>query len=162
MTHAEHLTTGDADRAIQARHVVPILNVSNLTDSFDWFAKLGWAKSWDWCPPGGPPSFGAVAAGELEMFLCLDGQGGRGRDGGIGGGGQGVWLSIWVDSVDAVHAVCVREQIEILQPPRDEPWGVREMHVRHPDGHVFRISQSSHSHEHDHSHDHDHPHPHEH
>ena len=25
-------------------------------------------------------------------------------------------------------------------PPTDEPWGVREMHVRHPDGHVFRIS----------------------
>jgi hypothetical protein len=21
------------------------------------------------------------------------------------------------------------------------PWGVREMHVRHPDGHVFRISK---------------------
>jgi hypothetical protein len=21
------------------------------------------------------------------------------------------------------------------------PWGVREMHVRHPDGHVFRVSQ---------------------
>jgi hypothetical protein len=26
-------------------------------------------------------------------------------------------------------------------PPTDEPWGVREMHVRHPDGHVFRISK---------------------
>lgn len=26
-------------------------------------------------------------------------------------------------------------------PPTDEPWGVREMHVRHPDGHVFRISR---------------------
>ena len=26
-------------------------------------------------------------------------------------------------------------------PPTNEPWGVREMHVRHPDGHVFRISQ---------------------
>ena len=23
-------------------------------------------------------------------------------------------------------------------PPTDEPWGVRELHVRHPDGHVFR------------------------
>jgi hypothetical protein len=23
----------------------------------------------------------------------------------------------------------------------DMPWNVREMHVRHPDGHVFRISQ---------------------
>ncbi|HWN39453.1 MAG TPA: hypothetical protein VNP02_13205 [Gammaproteobacteria bacterium] len=21
------------------------------------------------------------------------------------------------------------------------PWGAREMHVRHPDGHVFRVSQ---------------------
>ena len=23
----------------------------------------------------------------------------------------------------------------------DMPWGVREMYVRHPDGHVFRISK---------------------
>lgn len=22
------------------------------------------------------------------------------------------------------------------------PWGVREMHVRHPDGHIFRLSQA--------------------
>ena len=25
--------------------------------------------------------------------------------------------------------------------PTDMPWGVREMHLRHPDGHVFRISR---------------------
>jgi len=31
---------------------------------------------------------------------------------------KGVWMSIWVDDV-----------------------AVREMHVRHPDGHVFRISR---------------------
>jgi hypothetical protein len=29
----------------------------------------------------------------------------------------------------------------VLKPPRDEPFGLREMHVRHPDGHVFRIGQ---------------------
>jgi hypothetical protein len=23
------------------------------------------------------------------------------------------------------------------------PWGVREMHVRHPDGHVFRVGRGS-------------------
>jgi hypothetical protein len=23
----------------------------------------------------------------------------------------------------------------------NEPWNVREMHIRHPDGHVFRISK---------------------
>ena len=25
------------------------------------------------------------------------------------------------------------------RPPTDEPWGVREFHLRHPDGHTFRI-----------------------
>jgi uncharacterized glyoxalase superfamily protein PhnB len=55
-----------------------------------------------------------------------------------------VWLAVWVDDVDLVHAVCGREGLEVLRPPQDEPWGVREMHVRHPDGHVFRISQPIH------------------
>ena len=33
--------------------------------------------------------------------------------------------------------------VEITHPPTKEPWGVCEMHVRHPDGHVFRISTRS-------------------
>jgi hypothetical protein len=28
-------------------HIVPILNVSNLAESFEWFEKLGWKKGWD-------------------------------------------------------------------------------------------------------------------
>src|SRR5216684_3522465 len=43
---------------MHVRHVSPILNVSDLADSFAWFEKLGWTKNWEWCPPGGPPSFG--------------------------------------------------------------------------------------------------------
>ena len=50
-------------------------------------------------------------------------------------------MSIWVDDVDAVHQHCLEQGLEITWPPTDEPWNVREMHVRHPDGHVFRISQ---------------------
>jgi hypothetical protein len=78
-----------------ARQLVPILNVSDLQASLAWFGHLGWRKAWDWCPPGSrTPTFGSVASGDLEIFLCQDGQGGRGREGGIGGDGQGVWLSI--------------------------------------------------------------------
>jgi hypothetical protein len=29
----------------------------------------------------------------------------------------------------------------VPSPPTDMPWNVREMHVRHPDGHVFRIGR---------------------
>ena len=54
---------------------------------------------------------------------------------------KGVWMSMWVDDVDAVYTRCVEQGIEITWPPTNMPWGAREMHVRHPDGHVFRVSQ---------------------
>ncbi len=50
-------------------------------------------------------------------------------------------MSIWVDEVDAVHRLCVEQALDVTWPPTDMPWNVREMHVRHPDGHVFRISR---------------------
>jgi len=31
-----------------AKGLTPILNVSDIQQSFDWFEKLGWKKSWDW------------------------------------------------------------------------------------------------------------------
>jgi catechol 2,3-dioxygenase-like lactoylglutathione lyase family enzyme len=129
-----------------AKRLTPILNVSDIQQSFAWFEKLGWKKGWDW---GSPPTFGAVCSGECEIFLCEGGQGGRvksalaamhGFDAGSDQGG--VWMSIWVDDVDAVHQHCLKQGLEITWPPTDEPWNVREMHVRHPDGHVFRISQA--------------------
>jgi catechol 2,3-dioxygenase-like lactoylglutathione lyase family enzyme len=139
---------------MHTHRVIPILNVSDLEASFEWFAKLGWAKGWDWYGPGQQrASFGAVVSGGHEIFVCLDGQGGRGQ--------HGVWLSIFVDDVDEIHARCVREGVEVTSGPEDKPWGVREMHVRHPDGHTFRIGSGL-EHEHDHEHDHEHPHPHPH
>lgn len=131
---------------MHAKRLTPILNVSNIKESFAWFEKLGWKKGWDW---GDPPTFGGVCSGECEIFLCQDGQGGRGRgdsDNTFGNEDnektdKGVWMSIWVDDVDAVHENCVKQGLEITWPPTDMPWSVREMHVRHPDGHVFRVSQ---------------------
>ena len=125
----------------------PILNVSNVVDSFEWFEKLGWEKAWDW---GTPATFGAVCSGVCTIFLCHDGQGGRGRStltstkGEEGEtGDKGMWMSIWVDDVDLIHRHCLEQGIEVTMPPTDEPWGVREMHIRHPDGHVFRISRGT-------------------
>lgn len=127
-----------------AHGLTPILNVSNIEESFAWFERLGWAKGWDW---GTPPTFGAVRSGVCEIFLCLDSQGGRGKSDlpTTSGPGEdadkGVWMSIWVDDVDSIYQECLANGIEVTFPPTDEPWNVREMHVRHPDGHVFRISR---------------------
>jgi len=122
------------------------LNVSSIQESFAWFEKLGWTKGWEW---GDPPDFGGVCSGDCEIFLCQGAQGGRGKGplaGTFGGEGgetsdKGVWMSIWVDDVDAIHQRCLQEGLEVTWPPNDTPWNVREMHVRHPDGHVLRITQ---------------------
>lgn len=125
----------------------PILNVSDMAESFAWFEKLGWKEKWSW---DDPPTFGGVCSGECSIFLSLNGQGGRGKGENtttFGAEGdrcddKGVWMSIWVDDVDAEYRNCIAQGIEVTWPPTDHPWGAREMHVRHPDGHVFRISQS--------------------
>ena len=127
-----------------AKAINPILNVSDMRESFAWFEKLGWDKLWEW---GDPTGFAAVGSGECEIFLCKDGQGGRAArpletlDGFIGPDENGSWMSIWVDDVEAIHKRCVENGIEVTFPPQNMPWNVREMHVRHPDGHVFRISK---------------------
>ena len=124
------------------QHLTPILNVSDMAASFAWFEAVGWAKKWDW---GDPPTFGAVGCGEVEIFLCLGGQGSRGGpsprhadDDDTGG----VWMSWFLPApadVDAAHTRAVQHGLTVTRPPTDEPWGVREFHLRHPDGHTFRV-----------------------
>jgi catechol 2,3-dioxygenase-like lactoylglutathione lyase family enzyme len=131
---------------MNAKHVNPILNVSDLPASFAWFEKFGWKKCWDW---GEPPAFGAVSSGKVTIFLCKGAQGGRGKGtnqttftvDGDEAQDKGAWMSVWVEDVDEVHKECVAAGLDVTFPPTKMPWHAREMHVRHPDGHVFRVSK---------------------
>jgi len=52
-------------------------------------------------------------------------------------------MSWWVASpaeVDATYQRALDQGLITTMPPTDEPWGVRECHIRHPDGHTFRVS----------------------
>lgn len=142
-------------------HLTPILNVKDVAASIAWFEKWGWRKCWAWYDSVqmmendhrfpilqqsgrvGVPGFAAVGAGECEIFLCRDGQGGRGMPTGTDyeATSAGVWMSIFVEGVNEIYKVCVKEGLKILMPPTNEPWGMREFHLQHPDGHVFRVGQ---------------------
>ena len=129
-----------------AQGLTPILNVSDIRASFAWFEKLGWTKGWEGVirlrsaasvPVNARSSCvgtrrEAVAAGSASHTFGPDGD---------EIGDKGAWMSVWVDDVDAVHQHCLERGIEVTWPPADMPWRVREMHVRHPDGHVFRIGR---------------------
>src|SRR5437016_14390182 len=51
------------------------------------------------------------------------------------------WMSVWVDDVDAVHRQSVAPGLDVTFPPTKMPGNVRQKHVRHPDGRVFRVSK---------------------
>lgn len=145
---------------MNVKQITPILNVSSVPDSIRWFEALGWKRGFVWNESGmieggaeanasGPATFGSICCGETNIFLCKDGQGSRGgpapRHATDDTGG--VWMSWWVETpaaVDAAHALAVRLGFTVLQPPTDEPWGVREFHLCHPDGHTFRVSSGRH------------------
>lgn len=130
---------------MRVKSLMPILNVSDMDQSFEWFGKLGWTKEWEL---GEPVEYGRISSGDCQILLCHNAQGGRGRGSAtttFGASGEsvsdkGVWMTLWVDDVDEVYRECLVERVEITWAPTDMPWKVREMHVRHPDGHVFRIS----------------------
>jgi len=126
--------------------VTPILNVTSVLESQAWFEKLGWSRGFTWPEGDSAPGFGAVCSGKIEIFLCVGGQGSRGAIMPRFPGDDatdGVWMSWWVGSpaeVDALHQTALAQGFIVTYPPTDEPWGVREFHLRHPDGHMFRVS----------------------
>jgi hypothetical protein len=71
-----------------------------------------------------------VGRDHVEIFLA---QGEQGQ--------PGTWMSIFVDDVDELHQELVGRGAVITTAPTNEPWGMREMHVECPDGHVLRIGQ---------------------
>lgn len=145
---------------MSVQSVTPILNVSNVGDSFEWFEKLGWKRGFSWNQGGmigegeaalganehGPAGFGSVCSGQGQIFLCCGAQGSRGTINPKFPGDDatdGVWMSWWMESVadvDDLHTKATAAGMTITFPPTNEPWGVREFHLRHPDGHTFRVS----------------------
>lgn len=126
--------------------VTPILNVSNIAETILWFEQLGWRKGFTWPDGTKDYSFGSVCTDKTEIFLCRGAQGSRGTIMPRFPGDDetdGVWMSWWLESpaaVDAMHQTAVGAGMTVTHPPTDEPWGVREFHLRHPDGHMFRVS----------------------
>jgi uncharacterized glyoxalase superfamily protein PhnB len=106
--------------------VIPILRVKNMTAAIDYYVgKLGFQKKWDW---GDPPDFACVARDEVELFFSLNAQ-----------GAPGMWLSIFVQDIDALYETYKQTGAIIRQPPADYPWGIREMTIEDLDGHYLRM-----------------------
>ncbi len=66
------------DKITKSASVTPILNVSDIATSFDYYVdKLKFIKAWDW---GEPATFGSVYFGDKVELFFLPGRAGQSRD----------------------------------------------------------------------------------
>jgi catechol 2,3-dioxygenase-like lactoylglutathione lyase family enzyme len=104
----------------------PIFNVASLAASQRYYRDaLGFKLDWQ---DGDPPDFASVSRGHAVLFLCQGCQ-----------GTPGAWTMVFAEDVDKLHREYAGKKALIRMPPRDMPWGVREMHVSDVDGNVLRI-----------------------
>ena len=114
----------------QFNNIVPILNVKSVEKSIEYYTTvLGFEKHWDW-PEGPDKTFASITNGKAEIFLCEGDQ-----------GSPGTWICYHLDDVDALYKQYRDKKADVFSPPKNMPWGMREMLVRDPDGHVLRIGQ---------------------
>ena len=110
------------------QHSVPILYSSDVRRSIQYYTEvLGFDRHWTW---DDTPGFGGVSKDHVQVFFCRDGQ-----------GHPGTWISIMVNDVDELHERIVSKKGEVVSAPENKEWGLREMLVSDPDGHIIRFGQ---------------------
>ena len=109
--------------------VTPILYSSDILNSINYYMEvLAFDVHWEW---GQPPTFGGVSKDSVQIFFCKEGQ-----------GNPGTWISIFINDVDEYYRLIKSKGAKIVSLPDDKEWGLREMLIEDPDGHIIRFGHS--------------------
>ena len=117
--------------ALDAR---PVLAVHDLERSAAWYRDVLGCATRD--PDPGNWTFCRTGSVEFMLGRCPDAV----PASEIGDHSYVAYLR--VDDVDGFHDRAVAAGAEILKAPVDEPWGMRELALRSPDGHRFMLGQT--------------------
>jgi predicted enzyme related to lactoylglutathione lyase len=106
-----------------------ILAVSDVRSAIDFYTnRLGF---WLAFAEGDPPTFAGLNLGSVQLFLE------RGTP-----SPQGCSVYFVIDDADALHRFHESSGIEILEPPGDRPYGLRDYTVRDSSG--YRLAFGHH------------------
>jgi uncharacterized glyoxalase superfamily protein PhnB len=113
----------------------PVLAVHDLERSAAWYRDVLGCETRD--PDPGNWTFCRSGAIDFMLGRCPDAMAASEL------GDHSYVAYLRVDDVETFHDRAVNAGAEILKPPTDEPWGMREFGVRSPDGHRFMLGQPS-------------------
>jgi catechol 2,3-dioxygenase-like lactoylglutathione lyase family enzyme len=117
----------------EVRGVAPVLLVNDVQKTAAYFRDaLGFSVRGFW---GDPPMFSIVRRDEIEVMLNQVAKGDAFKPNGAYDGRYDAYF--WVADADALHAEMSGKGADIVCPPSDEPYMMREFQVRDPDGHLL-------------------------
>jgi catechol 2,3-dioxygenase-like lactoylglutathione lyase family enzyme len=108
--------------------ITPQLPVGDVEETQAWYRdvlgfQVGFTRGRD---------FGAVHCGTSEIFLAR---------------AEAPWATcvccVRVDDVDGLFALYRERGAKIVAEPETRPWRMREFTIEDPNGHLFRIGQST-------------------
>jgi len=106
-----------------------VLAVADIRETVAFYRdRLGFAERWLW---GDPPTFGCIASGSIEVFLCHEPNLTRHI--------EGHQHYFWTEDADALHLQHVTAGAPIIRPIENKPWDVREYTVRDCNGYHLRF-----------------------
>ncbi|MYW05215.1 glyoxalase superfamily protein [Streptomyces sp. SID3343] len=100
---------------------IPILRVSDATESVTWYARLGFTKQWEHRFEPDLPAFVEIARGEVRLFLSEH----------TGDAGPNTLIYLRIHNIDEVAK-------EFTTPVEQAPWA-KEVHLTDPDGNRLRL-----------------------
>jgi len=109
------------------RVAIPVLPCRDVQAARSYFTDaLGFDTIFTWETP---PSYAAVIRDTAEFHLYAESSVGPAR------------VTVIVDDVDSCHDELRTRGADIVEPPADRPYGMRDFNVRTPDGHLLIFSQ---------------------
>jgi uncharacterized glyoxalase superfamily protein PhnB len=109
--------TATAAPPVECEQQHPSLAVSDVSAAADFYSnKLGFFLAFTW---GDPPTMAGVNLGKVQVFL---------NRGTPGPGGCSVYFE--VGDADELFEFQRANGVEVVEPPADKPWGLREYTVR--------------------------------
>lgn len=104
----------------------PIISTSDIERSLRFYRDLlGGTVSFEYPGPDGGTAYAGIDLGSSHIGIGSDPTA-------RGGGGVSLW--IYVEDCDAMVSRLQDAGVEVVQTPRDEPWGERVARVADPDG----------------------------
>lgn len=108
--------------------VYPTLPVTNVKETIEYYqSQLGFELRFEY---GEPPTHAAVSLGEATVHFFTS----EPRP-------DGHWIYFDIDNIEKLYQWLSQNNVELLDHPAVQPWGMKEFNIRDLNGYTLRFGE---------------------